>query len=73
MEFKNLFIWQKATELAESIYSLAYKIPLFEKYGLGRHLRRAFDSVLSNIAGDSARCSLAEAITQVELAKNSVI
>ena len=83
MEFKNLIIWQKAMELAESIYSLTHKFPSFEKYGLGSQLRRASVSVPSNIAEGSARGhtkeyiqflyqargSLAEVTTQVELAK----
>ena len=55
MEFKNLFIWQKATELAESIYSLKHKFPSLEKFGLGSQLRRASVSVPSNIAEGSAR------------------
>lgn len=70
-------------ELAESIYSLTYKIPSLEKYGLGSQLRRASVSVPSNIAEGSARGhtkeyiqflyqargSLVEAITQGELGK----
>ncbi len=83
MEFKNLIIWQKAVELAESVYSLTHKFPSFETFGLGSQLRRASLSIPSNIAegsatGDTkehiqflyqARGSLAEVITQVELPK----
>ena len=83
MEFKNLIIWQKAVELAESVYSLTHKFPSFETFGLGSQLRRASLSIPSNIAEGSAkghtkeymqflyqsRGSLAEVITQVELAK----
>jgi len=83
LEFKNLIIWQKAVELAEIVYSLSHKFPSFETFGLGSQLRRASLSVPSNIAEGSARGhtkehiqflyqargSLAEVITQVDLAK----
>jgi four helix bundle protein len=83
LEFKNLIIWQKAVELAEIAYSLKHKFPSFEEFGLGSQLRRASVSIPSNIAEGSARGhtkeyirflyqargSLAEVITQVELAK----
>ena len=83
MKFKNLIIWQKGVELAEIAYSLTNKFPSFEKCGLGSQLRRASLPIPSNIAegsaiGDTkehiqflyqARGSLAEVITQVELAK----
>lgn len=55
--FKNLNIWQRAVDLAESVYKITSKFPREELFGLTSQLRRAVISVSSNIAEGSSRVS----------------
>jgi len=55
--YKNLKIWEKSTELAVNIYSLASKFPPEEKYGLASQIKRSAVSISSNIAEGSGRNS----------------
>src|SRR3989344_6087291 len=48
--YKNLIVWQKATELANEIYKLTKQFPDDEKYGLVTQMRRSAVSIPSNIA-----------------------
>ena len=79
---RDLVAWQKAMDLAKKIYSLTNALPRQEVYGLTSQLRRAAVSIPSNLAEGAARNgqrefgyfigtargSLAEVETQVELA-----
>ncbi len=49
-DFKEIFAWQKAHQLALLVYSLTKKYPKDELYGLVSQSRRAVVSVPSNIA-----------------------
>lgn len=79
---RDLAAWQKAMDLAKKIYVLTNAFPKHEVYGLTGQLRRAAVSIPSNLAEraarngqrefgyfiSTARGSLAEVETQVELA-----
>jgi four helix bundle protein len=81
--FRDLIAWQKGIELCRRIYALSASFPDAERFGLTAQLRRAAVSVPSNIAEgygrrrkhdylrflDIARGSLAEAYTQLLLAR----
>src|SRR6266404_3144306 len=47
--FKDIFVWQKAHELALLVYQLTKKYPKDELYGLVSQSRRAVVSVPSNL------------------------
>lgn len=80
--FRDLIAWQKAKELAKRLYVVTKAMPAEERFGLTNQMRRAAVSVVSNIAEGharqstldylkflrTARGSLAELCTQVELA-----
>ena len=82
--YRELRVWQRAKELAVTIYNLSSSGPLSRDFGLRDQIRRAAVSVPSNIAeGDErdtnkdsvrflyiARGSLAELRTQLEIARD---
>jgi four helix bundle protein len=47
---KDLFVWQKAIDLAECVYAVTERFPQREMYGLVSQMRRAVVSISSNIA-----------------------
>ncbi|MDZ7786166.1 MAG: four helix bundle protein [Candidatus Saccharibacteria bacterium] len=53
--FKDLKVWQKSIDLAESVYRLCGSLPSSEKYGLCFQMQRCAVSVASNIAEGSKR------------------
>ncbi len=53
--YKELKVWQKATELVTDIYRNTKSFPDEEKYGLLQQIRRASVSIPSNIAEGSGR------------------
>ena len=55
-DFRNLKVWQKAHEVALSIYKTTLSFPKQETYGLVSQLRRATSSIPANIA---ERCGCA--------------
>jgi four helix bundle protein len=81
--FRDLDAWRLGLELAEKIYECTGSFPKSELFGLTSQMRRAAVSVPSNIAEGRtrsstkeflqfisiARGSLAELVTQLELAK----
>ncbi|OBX25028.1 four helix bundle protein [Gelidibacter algens] len=52
-KFENLIIWQKAMDLGEEIDVLTASFPDKEKYNLSSQIRRAADSIASNISEGS--------------------
>lgn len=48
--FEEMPVWQKATELAEKVFTLTEKLPKKEDYGLTAQIRRSALSVSGNIA-----------------------
>jgi four helix bundle protein len=55
--FKNLKVWQKAVDLAVSVYELTKSFPSEEKFGITSQMRRSSVSIPSNIAEGTARNS----------------
>lgn len=82
--FKELQVWQRAKDLAVSVYKLASQNGLRSEFGLSDQMRRSAVSIPSNIAeGDErssdrdsvrffyiSKGSLAELRTQIEIAKD---
>lgn len=81
--FERLEVWQKAVAYAGLIYRATKAFPSDERFGLTNQIRRAANSISSNIAEGSARPradfakflgyaggSLAEVITQAIVARN---
>ena len=58
--YKELKIWMKGIDLAESIYKTVSEFPDSEKYGIVSQLKRASISVSSNIAEGASRKSQKE-------------
>lgn len=58
--YKDLIVWQKAMELARSIFKLTDEFPRSELYGLTSQMRRAAVSIPSNIAEGYGRKSKKE-------------
>jgi len=48
--FKDLIVWQKAVDLAVSVYKITKEFPQEELYTLTNQMRRAVISISSNIA-----------------------
>ena len=48
--YKDLIVWQRATELVVAIYKVTSHFPESEQFGLTSQMRRASVSIASNIA-----------------------
>jgi four helix bundle protein len=59
-QFKDLKVWQKAMDIAETTYQLCASFPDSERYGLISQMRRAAVSIPSNIAEGAGRNSKGE-------------
>ena len=55
--YRDLLVWQKAMELARSVYRATEQLLKQETYGLQSQMRRAVVSVPSNIAEGHGRLS----------------
>jgi four helix bundle protein len=53
--FENLEVYKKAREFRKRMYGVARRLPDFEKYVLGRQIRRASVSLTNNIAEGHGR------------------
>ena len=53
--FEGLDVYKKAREFRKRMYAAARKLPDFEKYELGRQIRRAAVSLTNNIAEGHGR------------------
>jgi four helix bundle protein len=60
--FEDLEVYKKAREFRKRMYAIARKLPDFEKYELGRQIRRASVSVTNNIAEGHGRYHYLEQI-----------
>ncbi len=69
---KDLDVWKKALELAESIYSVTAEFPKEEQFGLTAQIRRAAVSIASNIAEGAARNSNKEFMQFLYVAMGSL-
>ena len=48
--YKDLIVWQRASELAVALYELTAQFPESEKFALSNQMQRAAVSIVSNIA-----------------------
>jgi four helix bundle protein len=82
-KFQKLQVWQKSIDFAGLVYRTTASFPPDERFGLTHQIRRAANSVASNIAEGSARQdpdfarfigyaagSLYEVVTQAAIARN---
>ena len=69
--FKELLVWQRATELALSVYRLTAQFPDAERFGLTNQMRRAAVSVSSNIAEGAGRTTRGEFLQFLGIARGS--
>ena len=55
LTFEDLEVYKKARDFRKRMYAVARKLPDFEKYDLGRQIRRAAVSLTNNIAEGHGR------------------
>ena len=72
-QFENLTAWQKAKDLAKTVYLLVAKFPQYEQFALSSQVRRAVISVPSNIAEGSGRTHKNDRVRFVEIAYGSLM
>lgn len=53
--FEKLAVWRKSVASAELVYTASHEFPGDERFGLTNQIRRAANSISSNIAEGSAR------------------
>ncbi len=70
--YKDLVVWQKATELALFVYKVSKVFPKEEIYGLTSQIRRCAVSVPSNIAEGSERNSTRDYLRFINMAHASL-
>lgn len=54
-KFEKLAVWHKSIDFADEIYTATEHFPTDERFGLTNQLRRAGNSIPSNIAEGAAR------------------
>lgn len=69
--FRDLIVWQKASNLAVVVYKNTEKFPHSEAYGLSNQMRRAVISISSNIAEGFKRNHIKEKIQFYNIAYGS--
>jgi four helix bundle protein len=70
--YRDLIAWQKAMDLAESVYRVTANMPREELYGLTAQIRRACISVPANIAEGRGRRTHGEFLNQLSISHGSV-
>lgn len=70
--FRDLVVWQKGMDLAESVYRASKAFPKEEQYGQTSQLRRAAISIPSNIAEGQARITTGEFVQFLGIARGSL-
>ena len=70
--YRDLLVWKKGIELAQSVYQAAKRLPKEELYGLSDQMRRAAVSIPSNIAEGCARGSDREFARFLSIAQGSI-
>ncbi len=69
--FKDLIVWQKAMDVAETTYQLVKLLPKEEAFGLADQLRRSAISIPSNIAEGQGRKTKKEFANFLSIANGS--
>ncbi|MGA3150553.1 MAG: four helix bundle protein [Candidatus Saccharimonadales bacterium] len=71
--FEQLIVWQKAQELAVSMYEITKRFPANEKFALTNQVRRAANSVSANIAEGFGRRSPKDKVQFYTIAYGSLL
>lgn len=58
--YKDLLVWQKAVDLAETVYAATNQFPKNQQYSLAQQMERSAVSISSNIAEGAGRHSTKE-------------
>jgi len=70
--YKELQHWQKSYDLCIEIYRITAKFPKAERYGLTSQIKRAIESITSNIAKGYGRKTTLENIRMLYISYGSV-
>ena len=70
--YRELIVWQKSMDLAETIYRCSSQLPKEETYGLRSQLTRAVVSIPANIAEGQARHGTGEFLHFLGIARGSL-
>ena len=70
--FKAIKAWQKADDLAVSVYEVTDKFPRHQLYTLTNQMQRAAISVPANIAEGSGRSTVADQLRFLSIARGSL-
>ncbi len=70
--YRDLKVWQSATDMVQGVYLITEQFPNSETYGLSSQMRRAAISVPSNIAEGHARDSTKEYLRFISVAMGSL-
>ncbi len=71
--FQDLIAWQKAMQLAKTVYTVTRTMPDDEKFGLTAQMRRAAVAIPSNIAEGYGRQSLPDYLRFLKIARGSLM
>lgn len=71
--YRDLNVWGKAMDLAESVSTVSRTWPKEELYGLTSQIRRAAVSIPSNIAEGHGRVSTKEYLHHLSIARGSLL
>jgi four helix bundle protein len=71
--YRELIVWQRSMDLAESIYSSTRSFPREEMFGITAQMRKAAVSVPSNIAEGQGRTSTADFLRHLSIAYGSLL
>ena len=69
--YRDLFVWQKATDIVTSVYRISQSFPCEEVFGLTSRMRRSAVSIPSNIAEGLGRNSTCDYIRFLRIACGS--
>jgi four helix bundle protein len=70
--FRELLVWQKATDLVVDVYKTTRAFPSDERFGLTSQMRRAAVSIVANIAEGSARATAGEFANCLSISRGSL-
>ncbi len=70
-DYRDLAVWQKATDLVMEVYKIIRRLPKEEVYALTEQLRRAVVSIPSNIAEGYGRGATKDYCRFLSIARGS--